>query len=90
MQYRVKYSIDAEPLGVGGAAKVYGCTRIDDGERLAIKILSNKNDNAKVERFRREIDAIVNIVNHGIEGVLPILDFDKDDLWYVHLYRNQE
>ena len=81
--YSVKYNIDAKPLGRGGAAKVYGCTRITDGERLAIKILSDKNDNGKVKRFRREIDAIVDIVNHGIDGVLPILDYNKDDLWYV-------
>lgn len=81
--YSIKYNIDAKPLGIGGAAKVYGCTRIADGERLAIKILSDKNDNDKVKRFRREIDAIVDIVNHGIDGVLPILDYDKDDLWYV-------
>lgn len=81
--YNKKYNIDAKPLGIGGAAKVYGCTRIDDGERLAIKILSDKNDKGKVERFRREIDAIIDIVNHGIDGVLPILDYDKDDLWYV-------
>lgn len=81
--FSIKYKIDAKPLGIGGAAKVYGCTRIDDGERLAIKILSDKNDNGKVERFKREIDAIVDIVNHGIDGVLPILDYDKDDLWYV-------
>lgn len=81
--YSIKYNIDAKPLGIGGAAKVYGCTRIADGERLAIKILSDKNDNGKVKRFRREIDAIVDIVNHGIDGVLPILDYDKDDLWYV-------
>lgn len=83
MQYSIKYNIDAKPLGIGGAAKVYGCTRIDDGERLAIKILSDKNDNGKVKRFRREIDAIIDIVNHGIDGVLPIFDYDKDDLWYV-------
>ena len=81
--YSIKYNIDAKPLGIGGAAKVYGCTRIADGERLAIKILSDKNDNGKVKRFKREIDAIVDIVNHGIDGVLPILDYDKDDLWYV-------
>lgn len=81
--YSIIYKIDKKPLGIGGAARVYGCTRIADGERLAIKILSDKNDNGKVDRFKREIDAIVDIVNHGIDGVLPILDYDKDDLWYV-------
>ncbi|WP_308393621.1 hypothetical protein [Prevotella sp.] len=81
--YSIIYKIDKKPLGIGGAARVYGCTRIADGERFAIKILSDKNDKGKVDRFKREIDAIVDIVNHGIDGVLPILDYDKDDLWYV-------
>lgn len=81
--YSIIYKIDKKPLGIGGAARVYGCTRIADGERFAIKILSDKNDKGKVERFKREIDAIINIVNHGIDGVLPILDYDKEDLWYV-------
>ena len=83
MQYSIKYNIDAKPLGIGGAAKVYGCTRIDDGERLAIKILSDKNDKGKVKRFKREIDTIVDIVANGIDGVLPILDYDKENLWYI-------
>lgn len=81
--YTTKYNIDATPLGIGGAAKVYGCIRISDGERLAIKILSDTNNKDKVERFKREIDVIIDIVWHGFDGVLPILDYDKDDLWYV-------
>jgi serine/threonine protein kinase len=81
--YSIIYKIDKKPLGIGGAARVYGCTRIADGERFAIKILSDKNDKGKVDRFKREIDAIINIVNYGIDGVLPILDYDKENLWYV-------
>ena len=81
--YSIIYKIDKKPLGIGGAARVYGCTRIADGERFAIKILSDKNDKGKVDRFKREIDAIINIVNYGIDGVLPILGYDKEDLWYV-------
>lgn len=81
--YSIIYKIDKKPLGIGGAARVYGCTRIADGERFAIKILSDKNDKGKVDRFKREIDAIINIVNHGIDGVLPILDYDNENLWYV-------
>lgn len=80
---KIKYRLSAKPLGTGGAAEVYGCTRIDDGKQFAIKILSDQSDDNKVERFKREIDAIVDIVNHGIDGVLPIFDYDKDDLWYV-------
>lgn len=81
--YNTKYKIDTRPLGIGGAAKVYGCTRIADGERFAIKILSDINNKDKVGRFKREIDAIIDIVNHEIDGVLPIFDYDKEDLWYV-------
>ena len=81
--YKTKYNIDANPLGIGGAAKVYGCTRIADGERFAIKILSDKIDNDKVERLKREINVIVDIVSNGIDGVLPIYDYDKENLWYV-------
>ena len=81
--YNIKYNTDAKPLGIGGAAKVYGCTRISDGERFAIKILSDINDKKKVERSKREIDAIIDIVNHGIDGVLPIYDYDKEEPWYV-------
>lgn len=53
--YSIKYNIDAKPLGIGGAARVYGCTRIADGERLAIKILSDRTDRDKVERFKRKM-----------------------------------
>lgn len=81
--YNTKYKIDTKLLGIGGAAKVYGCTRIADGERLAIKILSDKIDNDKVERLKREINVIVDIVSNGIDGVLPIYDYDKENLWYV-------
>lgn len=81
--YKTKYNIDANPLSIGGAAKVYGCTRITDGEHFAIKILSDKIDNDKVERLKREINVIVDIVSNGIDGVLPIYDYDKENLWYV-------
>lgn len=53
--YSTKYNIDVKPLGIGGAVKVYGCTRIADGERLAIKILSDRTNRDKVERFKRKM-----------------------------------
>ena len=40
-------------------------------------------DNDKVERLKREINVIVDIVSNGIDGVLPIYDYDKENLWYV-------
>ena len=59
--YKNKYKIINPPLGTGGAAKVYGCIRISDGERFAIKILSDTNNKDKVERFKREIDVIIDL-----------------------------
>lgn len=81
--YRTKYTLDKKPLGIGGAACVYGCTRMTDGEHFAIKILTDRHDCDKIERFKREIDVVKNIESNQIDGVLPILDADKDDLWYV-------
>ena len=81
--YITKYTLDEKPLGRGGAACVYSCKRMTDGEHFAIKILTDRHDSDKVERFTREIDVVKNIVSDQIGGVLPILDADKDDLWYV-------
>lgn len=50
--YSIKYNIDAKPLGIGGAAKVYGCTRIvgqknydrNDNRFKIISIYGTKNN----------------------------------------------
>ena len=81
--YNTTYTLDPKPLGAGGAAKVYGCTRIADGERFAIKLLSDHDDKDKVERFRREIDAMLDIANKEVIGILPIVESNLEELWYV-------
>lgn len=81
--YNSTYTLDSKPLGSGGAAVVYGCTRIADGERFAIKQLKDHEIKDKVERFRREIDAMQDLATKGIEGILPIVESNKEELWYV-------
>lgn len=81
--YNLTYTLDSKPLGSGGAAVVYGCTRIADGERFAIKMLKEREIKDKVERFIREIDAMQYIASKGIDGVLPIVESNREELWYV-------
>ena len=81
--YNLTYTIDFRPLGAGGAAVVYGCTRKTDGRYFAIKLLSDHSNNDKVKRFRREVKAMQEIASKGIEGVLPVVEFDMEELWYV-------
>ena len=81
--YNSTYTLDSKPLGSGGAAVVYGCTRIADGERFAIKQLKDHKIKDKVERFRREIDAMRDLATKGIEGILPIVESNREELWYV-------
>ena len=81
--YTSTYTLDRKPLGAGGAAVVYGCTRIADGERFAIKLLSDQGNKDKVERFRREIEAMLDIADKGVSGILPVVEPNLEELWYV-------
>lgn len=84
VEYNKKYKRDSKPLGQGGAAIVYGCTRLRDSQRLAMKLLKNKNNANKVARFKREIETVCDIKSKGVEdGIIPIIEYDMDCLWYV-------
>lgn len=67
--YKAKYNIDSKPLGTGGAAIVYGCTRIADGERFAIKILKDQTDKDKVARFNRD-----DIISGSVKGFISLAE----------------
>lgn len=82
--YLSKYNIiennDDDVLGEGGNAKV---VRVDDKkshECFALKRLQQRSKE-KITRFQEEIDIMAN--NGDIEGVMPIIDYDKDNLWYT-------
>lgn len=80
--YINNYSITTESLGSGGAASVFHCTRIADGEKLAIKKLQDLSSDKKA-RFEREIDVMLELQAKGVKGVMPILEYNKAECWYV-------
>lgn len=77
------YDVDIKSsLGSGGAAKVFRCKRKSDGQEFAIKFLDEKNQD-KISRFKDEIKVMCMCARKGIEGVMPIIDFNIDECWYV-------
>lgn len=71
-----------EKIGSGGAANVYKCKKKSNGKEYVIKKLQ-KTDSDKKKRFIREIEAMNKCKESGIDGVIPILDYDVDEYWYV-------
>lgn len=81
--YNENYDVDNNsPLGSGGAAKVFRCKRKSDGQEFAIKFLDEKNQD-KISRFKDEIEVMRTCASNGIEGVMPIIDFNLEECWYV-------
>lgn len=76
------YNITDKSLGSGGAASVSACTRIAGGDPLAIKKLQDLSGDKKA-RFEREIDVMLELQAKGVKGVMPILDYNKAECWYV-------
>lgn len=77
------YDVDMKSsLGSGGAAKVFRCKRKSDGQEFAIKFLDEKNQD-KISRFKDEIKVMCMCARKGIEGVMPIIDYNIDECWYV-------
>jgi len=79
-RYDVITSNDNDVLGEGGNAKVFLVEDKKSHERFALKSLQQRSKE-KIARFQEEIDIMVN--NRGIEGVMPIIDYDKENLWYT-------
>jgi serine/threonine protein kinase len=81
--YKDQYDVDLNAsLGSGGAAKVYRCKRKSDGQEFAIKLLDEKSQD-KISRFKDEIEVMNNCEINGIKGVMPIIDFNIEECWYV-------
>lgn len=77
------YDVDwRSALGSGGAANVYKCIRKSDGCEFAIKLLDDKT-HEKITRFRDEINVMRTCASNGIEGIMPIIDFNIGECWYV-------
>ena len=69
-----------EQLGSGGNASVYR-VRNKVGEEYALKILDDKKDKIKTARFIDEIKVMKD--NMDIPGVLPIIESNIEEFWYI-------
>lgn len=74
------YSV-IEKLGKGGNGVVYLVERKCDKVRFALKTLKNCS-NEKKHRFITEIST-VSKYSDKIRGIIPIIDFSKNEYWYV-------
>lgn len=70
-------------LGQGGNGVVRKVKRISDNQFFALKRLDDsvKNNREKQLRFQDEIDTLVNC--QDVDGVIPIVDSSKKELWYT-------
>ncbi len=82
---------DEEPLGTGGNGSVYCITPVkgDPGIPLVAKFL-NKKSEKNLQRFRREIQTMIDAPENGIDGIIPIIDIhcpetvsEQEEIWYV-------
>lgn len=74
-----KYTLLKE-LGEGGNAKVHLAIEKVSGINMALKCLQNHTAE-KEQRFRDEINIMKD--NSEVGGIMPILDYDLDNLWYT-------
>lgn len=79
--YKSKYTLQ-QLLNEGGNAKVYKCLHNDTEKEYAIKILNTCKVGEKLSRFSNEI-RVMQTYGGAANGVLPIIDADPDDGWYV-------
>lgn len=75
-----KYEL-IEELGEGGNAKVYKVRELFSGKTYALKELKNFGSE-KNQRFLNEIQIMKN-VGKEIDGVMPIIDSNESEFWYV-------
>ncbi len=76
-----KYDAEKEAIGAGGNGTVSIVKDKKTGEKYALKELT-MNQKEKRSRFCEEIDIMYE--NYAeIDGIMPIYDYSKDELWYV-------
>ncbi len=79
-QWQVTYD-SIEEIGEGGNAKVFHVEEKATHQQFALKELYNRNSEKKI-RFTSEID-IASQNAPIIPGIIPIIDFNKDEYWYT-------
>lgn len=78
---RSEYACDAQPLGEGGYARVFGAVHKPSGRRVALKKLKKSVDQRVRDRMEREV-TVMRILD-GEAHVMPVLDFSRHYAWYV-------
>lgn len=78
---RSEYACDAQPLGEGGYARVFGAVHKPTGQRVALKKLKKSVDQRVTDRMQREV-TVMGILD-GEAHVMPVLDFSRHYAWYV-------
>ena len=80
--YKLKYKIISK-LGCGGNGVVNKALCIKTGEYVALKELNDVAKKSKEKKFRFEDEITTMITAQKISGIIPILDYSKEDFWYV-------
>lgn len=80
--YLKKYKIVKADYGQGGNANVHICSHIDEGYQVALKELLVKKSDEKKTRFCDEIQIMLQY-GSVIDGIIPILDYSKEEFWYT-------
>lgn len=76
-RYRV-----VRPIGSGGMGAVYEVERMQDGRRLALKVLHARNDALSLARFAREAQIAAQIRDPHVVGIVD-LDVDADGYLFL-------
>jgi serine/threonine protein kinase len=76
-RYRV-----VRPIGSGGMGAVYEVERMQDGRKLALKVLHARNDTLSLARFAREAQIAAQIRDPHVVGIVD-LDVDADGYLFL-------
>lgn len=80
LSWKNKYK-EIKELGEGGNGKVLLVQDINSYKQYALKYLYNESSEKKI-RFESEIE-ILTTVCKGLPGIIPVIDFSKEEHWYV-------
>ncbi|HEU0033301.1 MAG TPA: serine/threonine-protein kinase [Kofleriaceae bacterium] len=71
------------PIGRGGMGQVYEVERLDDGEALALKVMTGTADRLALARFAREAQLAAELRHPNVVGAVDIGVTDEGTLYLV-------
>lgn len=87
--------ICGESIGSGGNGSVYPILpqmydKKDSTQEMVVKILDDMKHYNRIERFKKEINTVIDLIDQGVEGIIPIIDkhcpdvlSEGEEIWYV-------